>query len=83
MNIQTKYKVGEQVFTINDNGKIVQFTINSITVDIYKDGSVEVLYHGKYDPQEKHSMLRDENACFRTETELMNMVEFMHKYIEE
>lgn len=83
MDIKTKYKVGEQVWTINDNGKIVQFTINSITVDIYKDGSVEVLYHGKYDPQEMHSMLRDENACFRTETELMNMVEFMQKYIEE
>ena len=62
MNIQTKYKVGEQVWTINDNGKIVQFTINSITVDIYKDGSVEVLYHEEYNPQEMHSMLRDENA---------------------
>lgn len=83
MDIQTKYKVGEQVWTINDNGKVVQFTINSITVDIYKDGSVEVLYHEEYNPQEMQSMLRDENACFRTETELMNMVEFMQKYIEE
>lgn len=83
MNIQTKYNVGEPVWTINDYGKIVQFTINSITVDIYKDGSVEVLYHEEYNPQEMQSMLRDENACFRTETELMNMVEFMQKYIEE
>lgn len=83
MNIQTKYKVGEKVWTINDNGKVVQFTINSITVDIYKDGSVEVLYHEEYNPQEMHSMVRDENTCFKTETELMNMVEFMQKYIEE
>lgn len=83
MNIQTKYNVGEPVWTINDYGKIVQFTINSITVDIYKDGSVEVLYHEEYNPQKMYSMLRDENACFRTETELMNMVEFMQKYIEE
>lgn len=83
MNIQTRYKVGEQVWTINDKGKVVQFTINSITVDIYKDGSVEVLYHEKYNPQEMHSMVRDENACFKTEMELMNMVEFVQKYIEE
>lgn len=83
MNIQTKYNVGDPVWTINDYGKIVQFTINSITVDIYKDGSVEVLYHEEYNPQKMYSMLRDENACFRTETELMNMVEFMQKYIEE
>lgn len=80
MNIQTRYKVGEQVWTINDYGKIVQFTINSITVDIYKDGSVEVLYHEEYNPQKMHSMLRDENACFKTEMELMNMVEFVQKY---
>ena len=71
------------MWTINDYGKIVQFTINSITVDIYKDGSVEVLYHEEYNPQKMYSMLRDENACFRTETELMNIVEFMQKYIEE
>lgn len=83
MDIQTKYKVGEQVWTINDNGKVVQFTIDRITVDVFNDGSIEVLYLGKYDPQEMHSMIRDENACFRTDTELMNMVEFMHKYIEE
>lgn len=80
MNIQTKYKVGEQVWTINDNGIIVLFTIDSITVDIFKDESIEVLYHEKYNPQEMHSMVRDENACFRTETELMNMVEFVQKY---
>lgn len=80
MNIQTKYKVGEQVWTINDNGIIVLFTIDSITVDIFKDESIEVLYHEKYNPQEMHSMVRDENACFKTETELMNMVEFVQKY---
>lgn len=80
MDIQTKYKVGEQVWTINDNGKIVQFTIDSITVDIFKDGSIEVLYHEEYNPQEMHSMVRDENACFKTEMELMNMVEFVQKY---
>lgn len=80
MNIQTKYKVGEQVWTINDNGIIVLFTIDSITVDIFKDESIEVLYHEKYNPQEMHSMVRDENTCFRTETELMNMVEFVQKY---
>lgn len=83
MDIQTKYNVGEQVWTINDYGKVVQFTIDSITVDIYKDGSVEVLYHEEYNPQEMHSMVRDENTCFKTETELMNMVEFMQKYIGE
>ena len=83
MNIQTRYKVGEQVWTINDVGIIVPFTIDSITVDIFKDESIEVLYHEKYNPQEMHSMVRDEKACFKTETELMNMVEFMHKYIEE
>lgn len=80
MNIQTRYKVGEQVWTINDNGIIVLFTIDSITVDIFKDESIEVLYHEKYNPQEMHSMVRDENACFKTETELMNMVEFVQKY---
>lgn len=80
MNIQTKYKIGEQVWTINDNGKVVQFTIDSITVNIFKDESIEVLYHEKYNPQEMHSMVRDENACFKTETELMNMVEFVQKY---
>lgn len=80
MNIQTRYKVGEQVWTINDIGIIVPFTIDSITVDIFKDESIEVLYHEKYNPQEMHSMVRDENACFKTETELMNMVEFVQKY---
>lgn len=80
MNIQTRYKVGEQVWTINDNGIIVLFTIDSITVNIFKDESIEVLYHEKYNPQEMHSMVRDENACFKTETELMNMVEFVQKY---
>lgn len=80
MNIQTKYKVGEQVWTINDNGIIVLFTIDSITVNIFKDESIEVLYHEKYNPQEMHSMVRDENVCFKTETELMNMVEFVQKY---
>lgn len=80
MNIQTRYKVGEQVWTINDNGKVVQFTIDSITVDIFKDESIEVLYHEKYNPQEMHGMVRDENGCFKTETELMNMVEFVQKY---
>lgn len=80
MNIQTRYKVGEQVWTINDIGKVVQFTIDSITVDIFKDGSIEVLYHEKYNPQEMHSMVRDENVCFKTEMELMNMVEFVQKY---
>lgn len=80
MNIQTRYKVGEQVWTINDNGIIVPFTIDSITVDIFKDESIEVLYHEKYNPQEMHSMIRDENSCFKTETELMNMVEFVQKY---
>lgn len=80
MNIQTRYKVGEQVWTINDIGKVVQFTIDSITVNIFKDESIEVLYHEKYNPQEMHSMVRDENVCFKTEMELMNMVEFVQKY---
>lgn len=45
-NILTKYKIGTEVYFMKDN-KVSTMEINSIRIDIEKDGSKDVIYRSK------------------------------------
>lgn len=70
MNIQTKYNIGDKVFTIDTRAmKIIEFTIDSMYISVGKDRA-DVFYTALSEAQHYK-----EECCFATKHELLTFLE--------
>lgn len=69
MNIQTKFKIGDKVCTIDKKTlKVKNFEIDSLSVYVSKNGKQLVNYRATDD---SYTDSHEEEFCFSNETELL------------
>lgn len=68
MKIETKFNVGDIIFTLLDN-KVNEIKVNSIEIYFYKNSSFSIIY--LYYIKEMAFKI-NENSCFGTKQELLN-----------
>ena len=66
MEIKTKYKIGDTLYTI-ENFNIIKFEVSRIYVFVYENG-INISYSKKSSADYK------ESECFRTEDELIKQL---------
>ena len=73
MKIETKYNVGDNVFTIDMTSmKVKSFNVHSIGVSVSKENKVSVTLYEDNGSYSFNSY--DETKCFPSETELLDYV---------
>lgn len=72
MNIQTKFKVGDEVFTIDKKTlRMKKITLDKVYVYVTETDGIEISYRGE---GELYDDVHDESVCFTTEHELLSYV---------
>ena len=73
MKVETKYNVGETVFTIDTATlKVKSFNVHSIGINVSKENKVSVTLYEDNGSYSYNSF--DESKCFPTEAELLEYV---------
>lgn len=74
MSIQTKFKSGDVIFTIEKKGfKIRKFEVDFVFTSTGSEGVTSVKYHAKGDSAYADNY--DERHCFATKEELLAYIE--------
>jgi hypothetical protein len=73
MNIQTRFNVGDKVFTLDkETFKMKKFVVGSVS--IWADDDTKVTYYPKKDDIASYNERYDEKVCFASENELLGHI---------
>ncbi len=82
MNIQTRFNVGDKVFTIDkETLKMKEFTVGS--VHIWVNDGARVSYYALKDEVVSYGESYDESVCFASENELLSYITTRERTVED
>lgn len=75
MNIQTRFNVGDKVFTLDKESlKMKEFTVGAVNISIWVDDDTRVSYYPLQDESVNFNESYGESVCFASENELLGHI---------